>query len=479
MIGAAPMLSMLLQMALADGGDPCAPGGDASAPEPPDPTSAAAYRSVGDEARGRGDAAAARVAYRQALRSDPGDASSRAALEALCRPAHFDEGTRLMERGDRRGAIVAFEAARALGPDPAAALLEGICEHELGNDRRAGQLLREARAEPAVADAASFFLGLIALGEGDAGGASALLATAATGTGPIAESAADLLHVSRRDGRVVASVLTEAGFDSNVALLPDGSPTRTGGPDGYGAGLAGLFLRPFGVTGPYARLTAQYRKHLEVTAFDLGDLGGAIGVRAGGGGRTLAAEYGYDFLSLGGAAYLSAHRLLGTGRWAVGRLALAATYALRLESFLTSATAGYSGLRHDGEAEAGWRIGKLAGASIDVGLGYHVGRDGARDAPLAYLEHGPVALLRLGMAGPWRLIAEGRFTLRGYDAVDPDLGVDRADRYLDGGAAAEIDVSDHFTVRAAATARRAFSNVPDFQYTKLTASVGLLYAGGL
>lgn len=482
-------LFVLLLAVVADPAEPCAPvpappgdeGAGAGEREAPDAETAAAYRAVGDEERRLGDLEAARTAYRAALRRDPGDAQSRAALEALCRaepsPADpFDEATRLMERGDRAGAISIFEAIRTSGPDPSAALLEGICELELGHDGRARALLEEARSEPKVADVAAFFLGLLALEAGEPDRATAMLSRAAAAGGSLAESAADLIRVAGRDGKVVASALSEVGFDSNVELLPDGTTSRASSADGYGAALAGLLVRPLGTRGPYARVIGQYRKQARITSYDLGQLGVAIGARAGRADRSLAAEYAYDFLALGSSSYLSAHRLLATGRWGSGRLSVTATYALRLESYLTDATMGYSGARHDAEAEGGWQLGH----ATNLALGYHLGRDGTRDPALRYLEHGPFALLRLGAGGPLRLFTEGRLTARGYDQVDPDLGLERSDRYLDAILTGEMDVAQRWTVRLGATARRALSNVPDLRYTKVTASVGVVYAiGGL
>jgi hypothetical protein len=139
------------------------------------------------------------------------------------------------------------------------------------------------------------------------------------------------------------------------------------------------------------------------------------------------------------------------------------------------ATAGYSGLRHDLQADAGWQLARTGA----VALGYHAGRDTTRDASFTYLQHGPLAVLRWGLLGNARLVAEARFTMRTYDVIDPGLGARRADQYLDGSAAGELDLSDSFTVRVMATARRAFSNLPDFRYTKIVVGAGLVYTVGV
>jgi tetratricopeptide (TPR) repeat protein len=456
----------------------------------PDTAAAAVYRAVGDDQRAAGNTAAAEAAYREALRLNPGDAVARAALEAVCRagdrrddepvrspplPDRFDQGVALMARGERAPAIDAFESVRAEHDDPAAALLEGICEYELGNDRRAQRLFEEARREPKLAGKALLFLGLIALHGDETDVASTLLAAAGTSDASIAGTAAGLRRLASREGRVVVSALAETGYDSNVQLAPDGTALPGGTADGYGASVLGLFVRPLGLSGPYTRATAQYRRQLQITTYDLGDLGGAAGWRAGRRGQYLAAEYAYDWLSLGGAPYLSAHRLLGTGRATLGRFSVSGTYSARFESYLTVATDSYSGVRQDAQLEPEWQV----GARTVVALGYHVGRDGTRDATLSYFEHGPIALLRLGGAGTARLFAEGRFTVRGYDAADAQLGVQRADRYLDAFLTGELDVAEHWTLRLATTGRRATSNDAAFQYTKLTVALGLVYTAGV
>jgi tetratricopeptide (TPR) repeat protein len=476
--------------------DPCAFDSNSAsqAPTGHDAEAAALYRQIGDEEREAGDSAAATFAYREALRRSPRDQRARSALARLCVDARrtrgansaadtaadslglrFDEGLRLMERGDRKGAIAAFEAVRSSTSDPSAALLEGICEYERGHDRRARTLLLEAKMEPEIAGTAQFFLGIIALRAGDSAEASSLLASARALDPRLATNASDVLRLARRDGRLVLSAFTEGGFDSNVELTPDGTITGGGSADGYGLAAIALFARPYGISGPYFRANAQYREQARITAYNLADVAGALGVRASRDGGSVVAEYAYDFIALGQSPFLSAHRLLGGGRLPLGAFSFAATYFARFESFLSAGISGYSGLRHDVEAQSDWRPGRRS----TVLVGYHLGRDATKDAALGYLEHGPLAGFRLGLDRPIRFGVEGRLTLRRYGAVDPDLGVERADRYVDGAVSGELDLSEHWTVRIVGTARRALSNIADFQYTKVTASVGLVYAVGV
>jgi tetratricopeptide (TPR) repeat protein len=468
--------------------DPCLPDVETSPAKPVDREAAALYRAVGDEARAAGDLASARVAYHEALRNDP-TAAAHEKLREVCRapaaviaptpaPAsdRFSEGVAIMKAGDREGAIAVFERARATGEDPAAALLEGVCQFELGRAERARPLFEIAARDPAVAPTASFFLGMLALREGESDRATALLAEAATGDPRLAANASTLSVLARRGGHLVLSALTEIGYDSNVELIPDGTAVPGSSADGSTLVAAGLTARMFGASGPYARLGGQYREQFVITAYDLGQVGGALGGRLVHRASELSAEYGYDFVTLGDAAYLSAHRVLAIGRVSIGETTMAASYAARLESFLPATTEPYSGLRQGADARVSRRLGRVT----TLGVGYRGERDNSRHDPdLSYLEHGPLVLAQLQAASLARFMLEGRFSWRVYDTLDPDLGVRRADRYLDGYAVAEIDLGRFWTVRLAVAGRRALSNVPEFRYTKLATTVGLVYTLGI
>jgi hypothetical protein len=158
-----------------------------------------------------------------------------------------------------------------------------------------------------------------------------------------------------------------------------------------------------------------------------------------------------------------------------GHVSAGATYAARWESYLTTAASPYSGINQNAELEGDWQASNTAA----LGVGYHFGRDITTESALSFLEHGPLAVVRLGLGGATRLFAEGLLTFRRYDVFDPDLGVQRADSYFDGLLVGERDLSDHWTARLTVAARRALSNVPELQYTKVTAALGLAYSGAL
>jgi len=457
-----------------------------------DREAAALYRAVGDEARARGDLETARVAYREALRHDP-KSSAGAALRDVCRlpggngssrvgPSAapmadgFSEGVSLLKKGERRAAIVAFERVRAAGEDPAAALLEGVCQFDLGHEARARELFEIAQRDRALAPTASFFLGMLALQAGEGERATMLLTEAAAANPTLAANASTLSVLARRGGRLVLSALSEIGYDSNVELVPDGTLMPGVGADGAALLAAGVTGRLFGASGPYMRVGGLYRKQFVISAFDVGQASGALGGRLAGRTADVTAEYGYDFVALGGAPYLSAHRLLALGHATFGDMTVAASYAVRLESFATTATDPYSGLRQDAEG----RVSRRFAAIASVGLGYRGERDDtSHDPALSYIEHGPLALVELEPSAATRVFLQGRFSWRLYDAIDPDLAVRRQDRYLDGYLVAEIDLRGAWTARLTATGRRAFSNVADFRYTRLATSLGLVYTFGV
>ena len=468
----------LLALGLGAGVDACAPVDPAPRP---DAAAAAEYRAVGEGERRAGVKDAAAAAYRSALALDPGDAAARSALSALCveqrSASAFERGVRLMDAGHRAGAIEAFEEARAGGEDPSAALLEGICLYEEGDDGRARPLLLAADRDVGTRDSARFFLGLIALREGRSREAAALLEASAADRhlGPLALG---LARDARRDGRLVLSMLLEGGYDSNVDLTPDGTRGAANTGDEALGATAVVRATPFGASGPYARLTGDLRQQAQYTPLDL--LGGGIagGWQAGHGGRFVLAEYGYEYRAMGGAPYLSAQRVVAGGRLALvpsGALSAGAVWSARWERFLAAVDAGYSGLRQVAEADLALEPTRRFTARV----AWHVGRDAANDPALAWWETGPRAAVRLEVTRDLRLGCEAAWWRRTYDAVDPSLGVRRADDLLDISALLEWDVAAEWTIRASLLGRRAFSNVAAFEYTKVVPMIGLAYTVGL
>ena len=463
-----PILASLIVAAV----DPCAPVQPAKVR---DPSAAAAYRKVGDAERSAGSLETATMAYRAALAHDSADAPSRRALQDLCRDVGgaFQRGITRMEAGDLRGAVAAFREARAQGPDPSAALVEGVCHYELGENGEARSALREAVTAPAHREAAEFYLGLVALREGESGEAARLLDSAASNPG-FAPAASDLARLARRSGKLVFSALAESGWDSNAQLAPGGTPISTSSDGSLGATLTGLY-RPQGESGPYLRATGLYRGQARFGDLDFGGASGAAGWQLGHADRGLLAEYNYDYRFLGGSSFLSAHRLLVGGWLPAGPLTLGASYFARFESYPAALYAPFSGTLQRAEGTLALGVGRRGRLT----LGYHFARDGVERSELSWSEHGPGAELRIGLAPRWRLGISTAVSLRDYDAVDPTLSLKRSDTYLDAVALLEWDVADRFTLRFSLDGRKAFSNAPAFDYVRVAPTLGLAYVFGM
>ncbi len=465
----------LIAAVLAAAADPCAPVADAGAR---DPGTAALYREVGDSERAKGSTDTAVVAYQAALALDPSDDRSRRALADLCAAARLPEdpfqlGLARMNSGDLPGAIAAFRDARSRGPDASAALLEGVCEYELGSYRAARVLLREAAEAPVHREAADLYLGLIAMREGDASTAARLLDAASLNPG-FATIASDLARVARRSGKLVLSVLGESGWDSNAALAPDGTPLSSSQDGAFGVSALGVF-RPAGESGPYLRAGGLYRQQLRFTDLDYGGVSAAAGWQLGARRSGALAEYNFDYRLLAGSSFLVAHRLLAAAWVPAGRVILGASYFARFESYPAALYAPYSGTYQRAEASATVPLGPAA----SLVLGYHLGVDGVERRELSWIEHGPAAELRLGIVSRLRFTAAAALSLRGYDALDPTLAVQRSDAYLDLAGVAEWDLGDHWTARLALEARKAFSNAPTFEYFRLAPVLGIAYVIGM
>jgi hypothetical protein len=465
--------------------DPCA----AVAPAPSlDPAAAALYRKAGDDERAAGGLETATVAYRAAVALDPADVHSRRALQELCASPGgsadpFQAGLRQMDARDWHAAAASFKSVRQASGDPAAALLEGICDYHLGDDVGAEPLLRVAEARPEHQDLARFYLGLVALRAGAAPRASALFAQASANP-TLGVLAADLSRLARQDARLVLTFAAQAGYDTNVSLAPAGSTGASGGGmmtggSMHGDGLYGLaasaLLRPLGPSGPYLRAEGFLRQQLQLGTYDDAGAEAAAGWQLLRGGSGLLGEYTYAYRTFGGSPYLSASRLTGAGWLAAGGLTWSARYAARLEDYRTATLDGFSGVLHHAELRSALPI----GTGGWVGIAYGGSRDAASLGITSYTEHGPRLDLRLLLSAHTWVGAVAGVSWRTYDARDSTIGVARSDRYLDAAVLVEYDLGSGWSARGSLEGRRAFSNAPAFEYEKLVPMIGVAWQMGL
>jgi hypothetical protein len=467
--------------------DPCAPV--ALAPSP-DPETAALYRKAGDDERAAGGLETATVAYRAAAALDPADAHSRRALQELCNPTGtsadpFQTGLRQMEARDWQAAAASFKLVRQSNGDPAAALLEGICDYHLGDDGAAEPLLKLAEARPEHQDLARFYLGLIALRAGAAPRASALFAQASANP-TLGLLAADLSRLARQDARLVLTFIAQAGYDSNVSLAPAGGTSSSGSGGGmmtggsmhgdglYGLGASALF-RPSGPSGPYVRGEGFLRQQFQFGTYDAAGVDAAAGWQFLRGGNGLLGEYAYTYSTFGGSPYLSANRLTGAGWLTAGGLTWSARYAGQIEDYRSATLDGFSGVLHRAELRSALPI----GTGGWVGIAYGASRDAANLGITSYTEHGPRLDLRLLISAHVWVGALGGVSWRTYDAYDSTIGVTRSDRYLDGAVLAEYDLGSGWAARGSLEGRKALSNAAAFAYDKLVPMIGISWQKGL
>lgn len=466
------MTALALLLALAVSQAPCQPVEPAPVP---DPATAATYRRVGDAELAAGARDTAAAAYRKAAALDPGDEASRRALRDLCltsRPAapdDFRQGLELMDRNDLRAAAEAFRRARAGAPDGPAALLEGVCLYRLGDDAAARLALDDASRDPSVQDSARFYLGLIALRHGDSATAAPLFESLTSSYGTVA---ADMALLARRTGILTVSALALTGWNSNVTLAPNGFAT-TGASDGFASFAASALWRPTGESGPYARVAGTWQQQFTLTAFDMGTASGALGWQLGHADRALVAEYAYTFSSLGGAPYLSANRLLGSGWLTWGSFQLSATWLGRFENYL-SVYEPFSGFLQWAEVKGSWWFGPFA----RLGASYRLGTDSTSTSYLSWLEHGPHVELQWQLLRSLRLGVEATLGFRTYGAVAPGPGVVRVDTSLSGAAGLEYDLGAHWALQATLTAWQSWSNLPQFTWLQVVPSVGVAWLAG-
>ena len=434
--------------------------GACAAPQPasaPDPATARIYADVGESERSAGATDSALAAFQEALRLDPSNEIARRGLDVLC----FEEGRRLLDAGDARGAAEKLQG----GQGRPAKLLEGIARYEIGDDDTARPLLEDAANEAKLASAARLYLGLIALRTDEPRLADAQLSQVPADA-PFAETAAELLRTARRSGKLVLSALAESGYDSNVTLLPSGAP---GGKDGMASLAFAAVGRPRGESGPWLRASGLYRPQFTLHDYDLAAIGGAAGWQLGRVANHVGVEYDYDYRTLGAAPYLSAHKLGADAAKTIGQMLWTANYSIRFESYKTDVTSNFSGTLHSAEL--------LAGTAAIRG-GWHVGRDFAQYADTSYFEHGPHIVADLPIGSRWQVSADLSAVWRKYQGADQALSLLRSDVLLDASVAGELDLTDQLALRLATSGRHAVSNAPDLSYDRLTLTLGLVAAAG-
>jgi len=235
-------------------------------------------------------------------------------------------------------------------------------------------------------------------------------------------------------------------------------------------------VAPWRDRGPYATAAASAHVVAADSSLDLRGIGLEAGLPIGPPRRRLLVEYGYDDRRLGGARYLTAHRLLLDGRaalsdgWSAG-----GSYLVRREEYQQADSAGDSGLRHAAELD----VSRLLGPGLLLTAGWHGVLDAAHDPSRAYVDHGPLLTAAAPIGSQVLLTVQAAWSWRVYQATDPNFDVTRADTYLDLATRLEVALGARWTAYATGAARRARSNIPDYTSSRLVALAGLSYTLGI
>jgi len=302
---------------------------------------------------------------------------------------------------------------------------------------------------------------------------------------------ATLSRLARRDGSLVIGFEARTGVDTNVSLASHGGSTSAsgGGMMGGGSmGSSGAFMngdglydlalsalwRPLGPSGPYLRGIGSVRRYFKLDGYDLAAGEAAAGWQWARAGHGLLLEYAFGDQRFGGAPYLTAHRLLGTGWVGTGDWTWSAAYVARLEDYAT-AYQPFTGVVQRAEVKAAWTFQPQAWAALRYGYTH----DAAHVGIASYDEQGPRVELHAVFTPTFRAGLEAGLAWRQYAAFDATLGLKRSDAALDGALLFEWDLGTAWTLRAALEGREVRSSAPSASYSKLLPTLGIAWTKGL
>jgi hypothetical protein len=416
------------------------------APAPSDAVEAAAYVQTADEARAAGDIRIAAVAYRKAAAL--GDAHAADALRELCR------------------------ADQAPGDE---ATLEDAIRMVLdGNLERARPALEQivAHGTPAAAGA-HFFLAVIAIRTHDGGLAEAHLRQAERDPA-YAGAAEAMLRLARRTGRLEAILFAGSELDTNPELLPDTPPMGAmGTPHTDENAQLALTVAARPMRWFVVRDALVWRKQRVLSSLDFLGNDAQAAVELDDGPDHVAIRYDLDYDVLAGDSYLTAHRGTLAYRRDLSGWSVEAAYSARGRSYHRATEADFSGGVHAVEAGAIFH----ATPTLDVDARALGWREITRDPLFSNWAGGARIAVRARPRTRVRVDATASAWYAHYDVVDADDEL-RQDVHVEGGGDLEVDLSDNLIAVAAVSATLNRSTIPDFDYWKLVARIGLAFAIG-
>ncbi|MCI0570361.1 MAG: hypothetical protein L0Y66_06395 [Myxococcaceae bacterium] len=468
------MTPLLLLLALAHA--PCTPPSPAAGVV--DARGAAAYVNAGEMEMAAGAVRAAAFAYGAALRLDASNLRAREGLARACARLREDDAVEAASAHlDAARPREALASLKEVTEDSAraddAALLRALALMELGEDTAAHTALAPATRSPGAAGTARLLEAVLAFRADRAGEAEALLVGVREGRART--SAEALLPLLRRDERLRLSAAVRAGWDGNLARVPEGADES--GADGATALEASVSWTPTGARGPLLGANALLSRQLTQHAFDAMVVDAHGGWRLGWGEALAGASYS----QLGGSPYLMALRLDVAARREVGGLLLQAEYGVRRELFLrelapvlSSQDSGFSGWRHVGGAGVAWWR-----APLLLRAGWRLEADRADAAFYSFVEHGPEAGLTLLTESGVAVGLELRAAARRFLDVDPSFGTLRADGVLGATLTASLPMGAHWSWLASLQGTRVVSTLPAFTHGRVAAALGLRYTLGV
>lgn len=222
----------------------------------------------------------------------------------------------------------------------------------------------------------------------------------------------------------------EAGYryDDNITVDESDSNSRRGDSSFLFRANLGADLVDKDKFGFSASYSFSQSLHDELTDFDLQIHGLSARAKTKVGKVTLAADYRFNFIKLGGADFLEINTIRPNIGFLLGKKTyLTASYEYRENSFKDVALLNRNANRHTGATKAYFLLGK----GKNITLGYKVGRHRATTLDLSYWAHTVDAGLKLPVAiasktATYRV--RYQYRQKDYSDFDADIGAVRGDK---------------------------------------------------
>jgi hypothetical protein len=272
------------------------------------------------------------------------------------------------------------------------------------------------------------------------------------------------------------SIEASAGFryDNNITVDEIDTTTRIGD-------TSYLFRAAFGADifqSKKSSLTARYSfsqsLHRDLSDFDLQIQGLTLQAKTKAGKVNLAAEYRYNFITLGGKDFLEIQAIRpNLGFLAAKKLYMTTSYEYRKHTFKDVTAIARNAQRHTGAAKAFFLLGK----GKNITLGYKLARHRTSTDDLSYWGN----TVDLGYKVPVKIFGgklvyrlRYQYRQRDYFGIDTSIGVVRADKRHMVRTSLDIPYAEKFNARFEYKYVNSISNLPSIDYAShvLTFRIG-------